>query len=188
MTLPSARCMCRAKRSQPQRRVVQLEHPARTLTTATTPATVLDTVKAIWEAFVDWTRFPWMEVGRSGLWPWVGIDVTGCRCAQFISIQWRDSAYFQVLMRVCRGLETCAPGAARGSQHGEATSGRHQPPPAQFLAASHHPCQASSSSHISLPCNTEAHKVIRQQSLQMGCVRTKFCACTSGSALYLNLQ
>ena len=26
-----------------------------TLTTATTPATVLDTVNAMWEAFLDWT-------------------------------------------------------------------------------------------------------------------------------------
>jgi len=62
------------------------------LMTATTPATVLDTVKAIWEAFLVWTK--WRSADRV-CWPWVGIDVTGCGCAQFHSIQRRDSACFQ---------------------------------------------------------------------------------------------
>jgi len=91
-------------------------------------------------------------------------------------------------MRVCSGLETCAPGADRGSRHGEATSGRHLPPPAPFSAASHHPCQACCSSHISLFAIQKHTRWFGSRVCRWAACAAEFWACTSGSALCLNLQ
>jgi len=93
---------CRTERPQPQRRVVQLEHPARVAHSRQPPhqQQCLTPQRQYGRRFWFGRNVPgWRSTNRA-CWPWVGIDVTGCGCAQFNSIQWRDSAHFQA--HVCK--------------------------------------------------------------------------------------
>jgi len=65
------------------------------LTTATTTETVLTPQRQYGRCFWFGQNVPGWRLTYRACWPWVGIDLTECGCAQFNSIQWRDSAYFQ---------------------------------------------------------------------------------------------